>query len=78
MLGMDPLYVANEGKLLAIVPSGVADEVLATMRNHPLAAHAAVIGHVTADHPGVVITRTGIGGSRIVDVQVGEQLPRIC
>ncbi len=78
MLGMDPLYVANEGKLLAIVAPGVADALLATMAGHPLAGHAAVIGHVTEEHCGLVVMRTSIGGSRVVDLQVGEQLPRIC
>ena len=78
MLGMDPIYVANEGKLIAIVPAGVAEEVLATMRQHPLGHAAQIIGQVTEQHPGVVVARTGIGGSRVVDMQVGEQLPRIC
>ena len=78
MLGMDPIYVANEGKLIAMVPAVVADELLACMREHPLGRAAAIIGQVTAQHPGVVVARTGIGGSRVVDMQVGEQLPRIC
>ena len=78
MLGMDPVYVANEGKLVAIVAAEVADAILATMQAHPLGARAAIIGHVTAQHPGVVVARTGIGGTRVVDMQVGEQLPRIC
>ncbi|MCB0187744.1 MAG: hydrogenase expression/formation protein HypE, partial [Caldilineaceae bacterium] len=78
MLGMDPIYVANEGKLIAIVPAGVAEEVWATMQQHPLGRAAQIIGQVTEQHPGVVVARTGIGGSRVVDMQVGEQLPRIC
>jgi hydrogenase expression/formation protein HypE len=78
MLGMDPVYVANEGKLVAIVAPESADGVLAVMRAHPLGAQAAVIGEVTASHPGMVVARTGIGGTRIVDLLVGEQLPRIC
>jgi hydrogenase expression/formation protein HypE len=78
ILGLDPLYVANEGKLLAIVPGGCADGVLAAMRSHPLGAHAAIIGEVTAEHGGVVIMKTRVGGTRIVDVLSGEQLPRIC
>jgi hydrogenase expression/formation protein HypE len=78
MLGMDPIYVANEGKLVAIVAPESADAVLAVMRAHPLGAKAAVIGEVTAGHPGMVVARTGIGGTRIVDLLVGEQLPRIC
>ncbi len=78
LLGMDPLYVANEGKLIAIVPPADAERLLVRMRAHPLGKHAAMIGHVTADHPGLVVARTGIGGTRIVDMMVGEQLPRIC
>lgn len=78
LLGMDPLYVANEGKLVAFAPAEVAERLLARMRRHPLGAGAALIGHVTAEHPGVVVARTGIGGMRVVDMMVGEQLPRIC
>ncbi len=78
MLGLDPFYVANEGKLIAVLPAQVADAVLEAMRAHPLGREAARIGRVVAEHPGLVIARTGIGGSRIVDTLVGEQLPRIC
>jgi len=78
MLGMDPVYIANEGKLVAVVAPEAADVVLEAMQRHPLGAKAAVIGRITAEHPGVVVARTGIGGSRVVDMQVGEQLPRIC
>jgi hydrogenase expression/formation protein HypE len=78
MLGLDPLYVANEGKLVAIVPADRADRVLAAMRNHPLGRQAVVIGEVTADHAGFVLMKTRIGGSRVVDMLSGEQLPRIC
>ncbi|HWD18258.1 MAG TPA: hydrogenase expression/formation protein HypE [Verrucomicrobiae bacterium] len=78
ILGLDPLYVANEGKLLAVVPAAEADRVLAAMRGHPLGRHAAVIGEVVADHPGMVIMKTRIGGTRVVDMLSGEQLPRIC
>jgi hydrogenase expression/formation protein HypE len=78
LLGLDPLYVANEGKLLAIVPAGVADALLAQMQRHPFGRHATRIGQVTERHPGMVVARTGIGGTRVVDMQVGEQLPRIC
>ncbi len=78
LLGMDPLYVANEGKLVAFAPADVAERLLERMRRHPLGARAAIIGHVTAEHPGVVVARTGIGGMRVVDMMVGEQLPRIC
>ncbi len=78
ILGLDPLYVANEGKLLAIVPHESADKTLAAMRAHPLGRDAAIIGEVTADPPGVVLMKTRVGGTRIVDVLSGEQLPRIC
>ena len=78
MLGLDPMYVANEGKLIAIVPAAQAEAVLAAMRGHPLGKAAAIIGQVVASHPGRVVARTGIGGTRIVDMQIGEQLPRIC
>jgi hydrogenase expression/formation protein HypE len=78
ILGLDPLYVANEGKLLAIVPAAVANDVLAAMRAHPQGAGAAIIGEVTADQPGMVLMKTRVGGIRIVDVLSGEQLPRIC
>lgn len=78
LLGLDPLYVANEGKLLAIVPEGVADAVLAVMQQHPLGHKAAIIGKVVEEHAGLVVARTPMGGRRVVDMQVGEQLPRIC
>lgn len=78
LLGLDPLYVANEGKLIAIAPEAVADALLDTMHRHPLGAKAVRIGRVTDQHPGVVVARTGIGGTRVVDMQIGEQLPRIC
>jgi hydrogenase expression/formation protein HypE len=78
ILGLDPLYVANEGKLLAIVAPETADMVLATMRAHPLGILAAIIGEVTDDHPGFVTMKTRVGGSRVVDMLSGEQLPRIC
>jgi hydrogenase expression/formation protein HypE len=78
ILGFDPLYVANEGKLLAFVAPTAADRVLAAMRSHPLGTNAVIIGEVVADHPGTVIMKTRIGGSRVVDMLSGEQLPRIC
>ena len=78
ILGLDPLYVANEGKLLAILPAADANRVLAAMRAHPLGRAAAVIGEVTSDHPGYVLMKTRIGGTRVVDMLSGEQLPRIC
>ncbi|MFI5756958.1 hydrogenase expression/formation protein HypE [Streptomyces sp. NPDC051569] len=77
-LGLDPLYVANEGKLVAFVPPEHADAVLAAMRAHPHGRESVVIGSCTADHPGMVVANTGLGGTRVVDVPLGEQLPRIC
>ena len=78
VLGIDPLYVANEGKLLAAVAAETADRVLDAMRTHPLGAESVVIAQVVADHPGQVTLRTGLGAERIVDMPLGEQLPRIC
>jgi hydrogenase expression/formation protein HypE len=78
ILGLDPLYVANEGKLLAIVPAAVAERVLTVMRAHPLGRQAAIIGEVVVDHPRFVTMKTKIGGTRVVDMLSGEQLPRIC
>jgi len=78
ILGIDPLYVANEGKLLVIVDRTDAGRVLEQMRGHRHGRQAQVIGEVVGDHRGLVIMRTGIGGSRIVDLMLGEQLPRIC
>lgn len=78
MLGFDPLHVANEGKLVCFVPEREAKAVLVAMRAHPLGREAAWIGTVVADHPGRVVARTAIGGSRLVDLPAGELLPRIC
>jgi len=78
ILGLDPLYLANEGKLVAIVPPDEADAALAALRAHPLGREAAIIGEVVADRPGRVVMQTRFGGQRIVDMLVGEQLPRIC
>ncbi len=78
VLGLDPLYVANEGKLLAVVRADMADAVLAQMRAHPLGRDAAIIGEVVPEHPGMVLMKTEIGGTRVLDVMFGEQLPRIC
>jgi hydrogenase expression/formation protein HypE len=78
LLGLDPLYVANEGKLVAIVAPERADAVLAAMRRHPLGADAQMIGTVTAPNPGLVTMRTVMGPTRIVDMLAGDQLPRIC
>jgi len=78
LLGLDPLYVANEGKLLAIVPADDADRVLEAMRAHEYGREARVIGNCVDEHPGMVVAKTGLGGTRVVDLPIGEQLPRIC
>ncbi|MCE1226658.1 MAG: hydrogenase expression/formation protein HypE [Geobacteraceae bacterium] len=78
ILGLDPLYVANEGKLLAIVAPESAEPLLTRMRQHPLGTQAAIIGTVEAGEPGRVRLRTTVGGMRIVEMLAGEQLPRIC
>ena len=78
ILGLDPLYVANEGKLLAFVSREDADAVLSVMRKDPLGRESAIIGEVVAEHKGTVVMKTSIGGSRVVDMLSGEQLPRIC
>ena len=78
ILGLDPLYVANEGKLIAIVASGAENGVLQAMRGHPLGREAQVIGTVQREHPGLVTMRTPFGTTRIVDMLAGDQLPRIC
>jgi hydrogenase expression/formation protein HypE len=78
MLGLDPLYVANEGKLIAVVAPEDAEKVLEAMRNNPLGREAKIIGEITEEHPGVVLMKTAIGGKRVVDMLAGEQLPRIC
>ena len=78
LLGFDPLYVANEGKLVAIVPPESANAVLSAMRNHPLGRDSAIIGTVTDTHPAMVTMKTVFGTTRIVDMLPGDQLPRIC
>jgi hydrogenase expression/formation protein HypE len=78
MLGLDPLYVANEGKLIAVVPPDEAPRVLEAMRAHPLGRNAAVIGRIVADHVGMVTLKSRVGGERVVTLLAGEQLPRIC
>ncbi|MGH7884540.1 MAG: hydrogenase expression/formation protein HypE [Thermodesulfobacteriota bacterium] len=78
MLGLDPLYVANEGKLIAVVDSEVADQVVECMRNNPLGREAVIIGEIISEHPGILFMKTKIGGTRVVDTLIGEQLPRIC
>jgi hydrogenase expression/formation protein HypE len=78
LLGLDPLYVANEGKLVAVVPPEGAPAALEAMRSHPLGCDAAVVGEVVNDHPGLVVLRSRVGGERVVTLLTGEQLPRIC
>jgi len=78
LLGFDPLYIANEGKVVAVVAHADADRVLAKVKQNKYGASAAIIGEVVAEHPGKVIMKTSLGASRIVDMPVGELLPRIC
>jgi hydrogenase expression/formation protein HypE len=78
ILGLDPLFVANEGKLIAAVAANQADAVVEKMRMNPLGRDARIIGEVTSDNPGMVLMKTEIGGTRIIDTLFGEQLPRIC
>lgn len=78
MLGLDVLYVANEGKLIAVVPPEYGDRVLAVMRAHPLGRQSALIGRVVGAHAGMVILKSRVGGERVVTLLAGEQLPRIC
>ncbi|ROP33729.1 hydrogenase expression/formation protein HypE [Couchioplanes caeruleus] len=78
LLGLDPLQVANEGKLLAFVPAERTEEVLAAMHAHPHGAGARRIGTCVGEHPGMVVARTALGGTRVVSLPIGEQLPRIC
>jgi hydrogenase expression/formation protein HypE len=78
LLGLDPLYVACEGRLCAVVPEASAERLLAAMRAHPQGRDAAIVGRVVADHPGLVTMRSLAGGERVVSMLAGEQLPRIC
>lgn len=78
LLGFDPLYLANEGKLVVVVPLDAADAVLATMRSHPTGKNSCIVGEVISQPPGLVLLKTQFGTERIVDMLVGEQLPRIC
>jgi len=78
LLGIDPMYVACEGRLVAVVPDQDAGAAIAALRAHPLGEQAAVIGHVRAEQPGIVQLKTAFGGTRIVDLLVGDPLPRIC
>ena len=78
ILGIDPLYVANEGKLVVVLPKEEAAVLLAEMKRHPLGTDAEIIGEVVEDHPGIVVKKTLLGVEHIVDLPLGEQLPRIC
>ncbi len=78
LLGIDPLYVANEGKFVAVVPGAEAEAAVAALRRHPLGRDAARVGEIRAEPPGIVVLVTGFGGTRIVDMLVGDPLPRIC
>jgi len=78
LLGIDPLYVANEGKIVAVVAPDEAEAALASLRAQPLGADAAAIGEIAADPEGLVVLLTSFGGTRIVDMLVGDPLPRIC
>jgi hydrogenase expression/formation protein HypE len=78
LLGLDPVYVANEGKVVFFVAPSAAERVLEVLRAHPLGRDAARIGQVTAQHPGMLVARTGMGANRVIATQIGEQLPRIC
>ena len=78
LLGLDPLFVANEGKMAVFVDPSAADRVLAAIRAHPLGANAVVIGNAVNQHPGMLVARTRIGANRVIPAQIGEQLPRIC
>jgi hydrogenase expression/formation protein HypE len=78
LLGIDPLYVANEGKLVAVVPAAGADAALDALRGHPFGRDAVRVGEIRAEPPGLVVLATTIGGTRIVDMLVGDALPRIC
>jgi len=78
LLGLDPLYVANEGKLIAVIPPDEADAALMALRDHPLGRQTVIIGQTTKAHPGRVVVRTSLGARRILGMLVGEQLPRIC
>jgi hydrogenase expression/formation protein HypE len=78
MLGLDPLYVANEGKLLAVVAANVAPRIFHRMKNHPLGSESRMIGQVLEAPSRMVLMKTSVGGTRVIDTLFGEQLPRIC
>lgn len=78
ILGLDPLYVANEGKLIAVVPAASADRLVQVMQAYPLGSSSAIVGEIVETHPGMVVMRSRVGGTRVVTMLAGEQLPRIC
>ena len=78
LLGLDPVYVANEGKVVFFVAPDAADRVLSVLRAHPLGKDAAHIGHATTEHKRMLVARTAMGANRVIPVMIGEQLPRIC
>jgi hydrogenase expression/formation protein HypE len=78
IMGLDPLYLANEGKILVILPEAAAEEVLSIMQSHEAGKQSRIIGKVTREYPGILHLETTIGSTRIVDMISGEQLPRIC
>jgi len=78
LLGLDPVYVANEGKAVFFVAPEMADKILAILRANPLGKEAARIGSVTAEHKRMLVARTAMGANRVIPIQIGEQLPRIC
>jgi len=78
LLGLDPVYVANEGKVVFFVAPEAAEQVLEVLRAHPLGREAARIGQVTAEYPRMLVARTAMGANRVIPIQIGEQLPRIC
>jgi hydrogenase expression/formation protein HypE len=78
LLGLDPLYVANEGKLVAVVSEGESEKLVEALREHPLGRRAAVIGRILEDGPGIVRALSSVGGERVVTLPAGEPLPRIC
>jgi len=78
LLGLDPLHIANEGRLVAVVPADGAAAAVAALASRPEGQGAAIIGTVTDEHPGLVVARTPLGGTRVLDMLVGDPLPRIC
>ena len=78
LLGLDPIYIANEGKVIIVAQKDVASQVCDTLRNHPLGKESRIIGSICAEHPGQVHLKTSIGGTRLVDMLVADQQPRIC